>query len=262
MVEPAPRHQFWIDRGGTFTDCIHRDRASGALRVTKVLSSDEAPILGMRTLLGLAAGDRIPPSEVRMGTTLATNALLERGGCPCVLVADEGLGDLIRIGDQTRPALFAVDIRKPDPLADEVVEVAARMAPDGRIRRALDSRALREALVGARERGAESVAVALIHAYRDDTLERQVAEVAEEVGFRHVSISSDIANELGLLGRADTTIANAYLTPLLTEYMAKLEEQLGEGRLPEDSWRRSTACWCPAARDSPANQPAESDRER
>ena len=95
MPQPAPRHQFWIDRGGTFTDCIHRDRDTGALRVTKVLSSDQAPLEGIRALLGLGAGDPIPPSEVRMGTTLATNALLERGGCRCVLVADKGLGDLI-----------------------------------------------------------------------------------------------------------------------------------------------------------------------
>ena len=103
MPQPAPRHQFWIDRGGTFTDCIHRDRETGDLRVTKVLSSDQAPLEGIRALLGLGADDPFPPSEVRMGTTLATNALLERGGCRCVLVADEGLGDLIRIGDQTRP---------------------------------------------------------------------------------------------------------------------------------------------------------------
>ena len=127
MPQAVPRHQFWIDRGGTFTDCIHRDRVTGALRVTKVLSSDQAPLDGIRALLGLEEDAPIPASEVRMGTTLATNALLERRGCNCVFVADEGLGDLIRIGDQTRPELFALNIEKPDPLPDTVIEVGGRM---------------------------------------------------------------------------------------------------------------------------------------
>ena len=173
MQQPHPRHQFWIDRGGTFTDCIHRDRDTGVLRVTKVLSSDRAPLLGIRQLLGLGADDPIPPSEVRMGTTLATNALLERNGCRCVLVANEGLGDLVRIGDQTRPDLFALEIDKPRPLPDAVVEVGARMAADGSVLRPLDSESVRRALQDAHDHGARSVAVALIHAYRDGVLEHQ-----------------------------------------------------------------------------------------
>ena len=231
MPQRGPRHQFWIDRGGTFTDCIHYDRDTGALRVTKVLSSDQAPLQGIRALLGLGVDDPIPPSEVRMGTTLATNALLERGGCRCILVADEGLGDLIKIGDQTRPELFALEIEKPEPLPDAVIEVGARMTVDGSLLHALDSDALRLALEKARNRGAESVAVALIHAYRDGALERRVAAIAEELGFTHISVSSEISNELGLLGRTDTTVANAYLTPLLTRYLADLEKELGAGRL-------------------------------
>jgi len=231
MTEPSPRHQFWIDRGGTFTDCIHRDRLSGVIRVSKVLSSDQAPLEGIRSLLGLRAGDPIPAAEVRMGTTLATNALLERGGCPTVLVADEGLGDLIRIGDQTRPELFALEIEKPAPLPDTVIEVGGRMAADGSILRSLDLEAVRKALEAARKRGAESVAVSLMHAYRDGALETQVAALAKELGFPHVSQSHLISNELGLLGRTDTTTANAYLTPLLTEYMLELEKELGSGRL-------------------------------
>jgi 5-oxoprolinase (ATP-hydrolysing) len=149
MTQGAPRHQFWIDRGGTFTDCIHRDRRSGALRVTKVLSSDLAPITGIRALLGLGEGAPIPPAEVRMGTTLATNALLERAGCPSVLVANEGLGDLGTIGDQTRPELFALAIEKPLRLPELVVELGARTAADGRLLRPLDPDALRDALRGA-----------------------------------------------------------------------------------------------------------------
>jgi 5-oxoprolinase (ATP-hydrolysing) len=166
-----------------------------------------------------------------MGTTLATNALLERGGCRCVLVADEGLGDLIRIGDQTRPDLFALEIEKPEPLPDAIVEIGARMTANGSLLRTLDSDAVRHALQEARERGAESVAVALIHAYRDDALESQVAAIAKDVGFTHISLSGEISNELGLLGRTDTTTANAYLTPLLTHYMMELEKELGTGRL-------------------------------
>ena len=231
MRQPTPRHQFWIDRGGTFTDCIHCDRDTGALRVTKVLSSDEAPLEGIRALLGLGEGEPIPPSEVRMGTTLATNALLERGGCRCVLVADQGLGDLVRIGDQTRPELFALEIEKPEPLPDTVIEIGARMTADGSLLHALDSDSVRMALEEARIRGAESVAIALIHAYRDGALEHRVAALAKEAGFTHISVSSEISNELGLLGRTDTTAANAYLTPLLTHYVAELERELGAGRL-------------------------------
>ena len=143
MQGPAPRHQFWIDRGGTFTDCIHRDPDTGALRVTKVLSSDRAPLQGIRALLDLGPKDPIPPCEVRMGTTLATNALLERNGRRCALVANEGLGDLHRIGDQTRPDLFALHIEKPLPLADSVIEVGARISADGSVLHSLDREALR-----------------------------------------------------------------------------------------------------------------------
>ena len=231
MEEPTPRHQFWIDRGGTFTDCIHRDLESGALRVTKVLSSDQAPLEGIRALLGLGPSDSIPASEIRMGTTLATNALLERGGRPTVLIADQGLGDLIRIGDQTRPDLFALEIEKPEPLPAWVIEIGARMNPDGSIFRELDESELRNALEEARNSGAESVAIALMHAYRDGTLEGRVGAIAKEVGFAHVSTSNEISNEIGLLGRADTSTANAYLTPLLTQYMAALEKELGSSRL-------------------------------
>jgi len=231
MQSARPRHQFWIDRGGTFTDCIHHDRQTGTLRVTKVLSSDRAPLQGIRLLLGLGEHEPVPPSEVRMGTTLATNALLERDGCPCILIADEGLGDLIRIGDQTRPELFALEIERPEPLPDSVIEIDARMHADGSLRRNLDSESLRRSLVEARERGIESVAVALMHAYRDGRIEQAVATIANEVGFTHVSVSSEISSELGLLGRTDTAAANAYLTPLLTHYIRALEKELGVGRL-------------------------------
>jgi 5-oxoprolinase (ATP-hydrolysing) len=231
MPQARPRHQFWIDRGGTFTDCIHRDANTGVLRATKVLSSDRAPLQGIRALLGLGEQDRIPPCEVRMGTTLATNALLERGGRRCVLVTDEGFGDLIRIADQTRPELFALEIEKPEPLPELVIEVEARMRADGSLLRTLDASSTRRALEDARERGIESVAVALMHSYRDDRIEQQVTAIAIELGFTHVSASSAISSEIGLLGRMDTATANAYLTPLLTQYTQRLEKELGVGRL-------------------------------
>ncbi len=231
MPMSAARHQFWIDRGGTFTDCIHRDPATGALRAVKVLSSDEAPLVGIRALLGLREDEPIPESEIRMGTTLATNALLERRGCPCVLVTDEGLADLVRIGDQTRPDLFALDIDKPEPLPERVVEVGARMGADGSMVRALDPEQVGAAMAAAREDGVESVAIAMMHAYRDATLERELGRLARVAGFTHVSLSSEVANELGLLGRTDTATANAYLTPLLTRYVRRLEDDLGGGQL-------------------------------
>jgi len=138
---------------------------------------------------------------------------------------------LIRIGDQTRPELFALEIEKPEPLPEAVIEVGARMTADGSLLHAFDPEALRQALEVARNRGVESVAIALIHAYQDGALEHRVAAVAKDVGFTHVSVSSEISNELGLLGRADTAAANAYLTPLLTHYLTELEQEIGAGRL-------------------------------
>jgi 5-oxoprolinase (ATP-hydrolysing) len=231
MVESVPRHEFWIDRGGTFTDCIGRDRETGELRVTKVLSSNRAPIEGIRALLDLEPGVPLPAAEVRMGTTLATNALLEREGCPCVLVTNEGLGDLVKIGDQTRPDLFALAISRPDPLPHCIVETGARASADGAVLVPLDPAALEDLLREALESGARSLAISLIHAYRDGSLEQEAARIATRLGYAHISLSHEVSNELGLLGRTDTTVANAYLTPLLTDYMQRLERELGPGRL-------------------------------
>lgn len=231
MGTGLPRHEFWIDRGGTFTDCIHHDRATGALGVTKVLSSDEAPLIGIRELLGLGPEAELPPADIRMGTTVATNALLERTGCPSVLISDRGLADLTQIGDQTRPDLFALDISRPTVLASWIVEIDARMSAEGEVLGKLDRERLRASLRTAKDEGAQSVAVALIHAYLDGDLERQVAEIAADVGFEHVSVSHEVSNELGLLGRTDTTVANAYLTPLLSRYVKRLERDLGQCRL-------------------------------
>ncbi|MEM7136878.1 MAG: hydantoinase B/oxoprolinase family protein [Myxococcota bacterium] len=231
MSQSPPRHQFWIDRGGTFTDCIHRDSHTGLMRVTKVLSSNSAPIDAIRKSLGLESDAPIPDVSIRMGTTLATNALLERQGSRTALVTNEGLGDLAEIGDQTRPDLFALNIDKPAILPSRVIEVDARVAASGRVTHALDVSAVHAALAEAKRDGAQSVAICLIHACTNGDFEADIAEIAKELGFDHVSISHRVSNEAGLLGRTDTTTANAYLTPILTEYLRELESVLGTGRL-------------------------------
>src|SRR6478752_562992 len=132
-MSAAPLWQFFIDRGGTFTDCIGRDPQSGALAVVKVPSSDEAPLVGIRQLLGLSAAQPIPPCEVRLGTTLGTNALLERRGARSALLLTRGFGDLLELGDQSRPDLFALEIRRPRPLPERTLELDARLASDGQV---------------------------------------------------------------------------------------------------------------------------------
>ena len=218
--------QFWIDRGGTFTDCLGRDRANGEIRTVKVLSSDRAPLIGIRRLLGIGETARIPPCEVRMGTTLATNALLERHGAECALVITRGFRDLLEIGTQARPHIFDLDIRKPELLYKEVVEVDARCDAEGRVIARPDRKTLTRDLSKLRERGINSLAAVVIHAYRAPELEREIGDVAREMGFSHVSLSANVANEIGMVGRGDTTVVDAYLTPLIRDYVASLLAEL------------------------------------
>lgn len=218
--------RFWIDRGGTFTDCIGRDPASGRLSVVKVLSSDEAPIVGIRRLLGLRDDEPIPPCEVRMGTTVATNALLERHGARTLLLITEGFEDLPAIGDQARPELFALAIDKPAPLAEAVIGVASRGAPDGETLARADREQTVQAVRDALSRGIRSVAIAVLHATRAPELEVELGALARVAGAPHVSLSHEVDAEQGLLARADTTVADAYLTPLLTDYVGALERAL------------------------------------
>jgi 5-oxoprolinase (ATP-hydrolysing) len=227
---PAP-WQVWIDRGGTFTDCVARDPTTGRIDAIKLLSSDDAPVAGIRALLRLRPDEPIPPCDVRMGTTRATNALLERRGVPTALLITRGLGDLLEIGDQTRPELFAVDIRRPALLHQQVLEVDARMAADGTILSRPDPGPLRSGLEALRRDGIVSLAVVVIHAHVDGSLEREIGALAREVGFRHVSLSHEVAPEIGLLGRGDTTVADAYLTPLLVDYLESLARHLPGSRL-------------------------------
>ena len=225
------RWQFWIDRGGTFTDCIGLDPSTRKLRVTKVLSSDRAPLEGIRRLLGLASDEPIPACDVRMGTTIATNALLERRGVRTALTITRGFGDLLRIGDQTRPDLFALDIEQTPPLASVVVEHDARRDAQGAVLSQADEAELLEALTRARAQGCESLAVVVMHDYADGLLESGVTQLARKAGFEHVMCSHAVSPQLGLLARSETTVVDAYLTPLLKAYLATMSAELPGSRL-------------------------------
>jgi 5-oxoprolinase (ATP-hydrolysing) len=227
QVRPGPRYrQFWIDRGGTFTDCLGHDPDTGAIGVTKVLSSDRAPIDGIRRLLGLGEGQAVPPSEIRMGTTIATNALLERKGARCALVISRGFRDLLAIGDQVRPDIFDIEIRQPERLYQQVVEVAARAAADGTVLERPDPAELRDRLRELCQHGIDSLAVVVLHGCRAPQLEREIGAVAAELGFARVSLSHQVAAEIGVVARGDTTVVDAYLTPLIRDYVDHLLAEL------------------------------------
>lgn len=230
MSQPE-RYQVWIDRGGTFTDCIGRDPGSGHVKVAKVISSDRAPLDGIRALLGLGPTAPIPPCDIRMGTTVATNALLERKGAPCALVTTRGFADLLEIGTQARPELFNPRICKPEVLYRRVVEVAGRVDAEGRELEPLDEPVAARVLADLRAEGLRAVAVVLLHAYRAAAMEARLGALAAEAGFEQVSLSHEVAGEIGMVGRGDTTVADAYLTPLLRDYVRGLLAELPGSRL-------------------------------
>jgi len=221
--------EFAIDRGGTFTDCIGV-APDGSRHVAKPLSSDTAAIEGIRAILeragALEPGAALPACRVRIGTTVATNALLERRGADVVLVANLGLGDVLEIGTQERPLLFDLAVRKPEPLARRVVEVPGRVAVDGAVVEEFDEAAARRELAAARAAGIDSVAINLIHAYAHPAFERRVRDIAVELGFAHVGVSHEVSGELGLLARGETTVVDAYLTPMLQSHVAALAAAL------------------------------------
>jgi 5-oxoprolinase (ATP-hydrolysing) len=219
------RWAFWIDRGGTFTDCVAR-APDGALVVRKVLSSDRAPVTAIRAVLGLGDDAPVPPCEVRMGTTVATNALLERKGARTALAVTRGFGDALAIGTQARPEIFDLVIDKPGVLHGAVAEIDERLAADGTVLAAPDPDAVREALKGLRAAGFTSLAVLGLHGYRHPAHEAAVAALAREAGFDWVSASHDVAPGIGLVGRGDTTCVDAYLSPLIRDYVAGLGAEL------------------------------------
>jgi 5-oxoprolinase (ATP-hydrolysing) len=232
------RWHFWIDRGGTFTDVIAR-APDGRLVTRKLLSENpghytDAAVEGIRRALGLGAGEPVPAEQVaavRMGTTVATNALLERQGARTVLVTTRGLADALRIGTQARPDLFALDIRLPDLLHEKVIEVAGRVGADGKELEPLDADAAREARAGARAEGISACAIVLMHAWRFPGHERRLAEIARAAGFTQVSASHEVSPLMRLVPRGDTTVADAYLSPGLRAYVDRVAGALGGARL-------------------------------
>jgi 5-oxoprolinase (ATP-hydrolysing) len=205
------------------------DVAPGA--AVEVRSPEEAPILAARLATGTAFGAPLPPLAMRLATTRGTNALLERRGAPTALFITRGFGDLLRIGTQQRPDLFALDVRRPAPLYAESVEVAERRAADGSVLLPLDVDAAREAAERVASSGIRSAAVALAHAFRDPAHERALAEALRAAGFEHVSLSSDLAPFIGLLARAETAVVDAYLGPVIGRYLDGVRGALGGGRL-------------------------------
>ena len=224
--------QFWIDRGGTFTDVVARTPA-GELLTAKLLSDDperydDAAVAAIRQLTGIASGP-LPPSEIRMGTTVATNALLERRGEPVALAITRGFGDALRIGYQDRPDLFAREIVLPEPLYARVIEIDERVTAQGEVLRALDLEAARDAFAAAYDAGLRAIAIILMHGYRYTAHEAILADLAREAGFTQVSVSHKIGALIKLVGRGDTTVADAYLSPVLRRHIDRLEGALGSG---------------------------------
>src|SRR5712692_10513125 len=225
---------FWIDRGGTFTDVIGR-QPGGTLVAHKLLSENpeaygDAAVQGIRDLLGLEPGRPIPAGvigAVKMGTTVATNALLERKGERTLLLATRGFRDALRIGYQARPKIFARHIIKPEMLYERVVEVDERVRADGTVERAPDMAAVRAELAAALAAGIKAVAIVFMHAYRYPEHEQRVAALARALGFPQVSVSHEVSPLIKLVGRGDTTVVDAYLSPILQRYVAQVAAEMG-----------------------------------
>ncbi|MDR3526061.1 MAG: hydantoinase/oxoprolinase family protein, partial [Rhizomicrobium sp.] len=218
--------QFWIDRGGTFTDVVGFS-PDGQFEIVKMLSEcperyEDAAVAGIATILGLPPEVRPPEGKiasVRMGTTVATNALLERKGAKTLLIINHGFADLLAIGHQARPRLFDFNIRKAFPFYDGVEEVTARIDAAGNILTPLDEAAACAFLAARQAVGFEAVAIALIHAWKFPALEARLAQLAREAGFVQVSVSHGVSPLVGLTPRAATTVADAYLSPVLRRYV-------------------------------------------
>jgi 5-oxoprolinase (ATP-hydrolysing) len=231
------RWNFYIDRGGTFTDVVAQ-APDGILSGLKLLSEnpayDDAALEGIRRCVGVATNAAIPAErigEVRMGTTVATNALLTREGERTVLVTTRGLRDQLRIGYQHRPKLFALKIELPDMLYESVIQADERVTAEGDVLTVLDEATLCRDLEAARKSGVESCAIAFMHGYRFPAHEKRAAEIARAVGFAQVSTSHDTVPLMKFVSRGDTTVADAYLSPVLSRYASRISRALGDTRL-------------------------------
>jgi len=225
--------QFWIDRGGTFTDIVAKN-PDGNIVVDKLLSENtsaykDAAIAGIKRILGLNNCDTIPTNKiscVKMGTTVATNALLERKGDRTLLLITDGFGDLLKIGYQNRPLLFDLDIKLPELLYEKVVEIPERLDSQGKVIKNLDIKKARQALREAKSEGIDSVAIAFMHSYVNPEHENIIAKIAEEENFNQISVSHRVSPLIKLVGRGDTTVVDAYLSPILRRYVNQISEEL------------------------------------
>ncbi len=227
------RWQFWIDRGGTFTDIVAK-RPDGSISTHKLLSENpeqyrDAAVAGIRQLLGLKSGEAITPQQVacvKMGTTVATNALLERKGEPTLLITTRGFRDALRIAYQNRPRLFDRHIVLPELLYARVIEAQERLSAQGEVLQALDETALTLELAQAREAGFNSAAVVFMHGWRFGAHELAAERLAREAGFTQVSVSHKVSPMMKLVGRGDTTVVDAYLSPILRRYVDQVASEM------------------------------------
>ena len=238
MTAPSGRWQFWIDRGGTFTDIVAR-RPDGTLTTHKLLSENperyrDAAVAGIRCLLGVEPGAPVPAAaidSVRMGTTVATNALLERKGERTLLAITRGFADALRIAYQNRPKLFVRRIVLPAMLYERVIEIDERMGAHGELVHPLDLENAERKLRAAYADGVRACAIVLMHGYRYPDHERRVAALARAIGFEQVSVSHEVSPLMKLVSRGDTTVVDAYLSPILRRYVAQVEAELPGVRL-------------------------------
>jgi 5-oxoprolinase (ATP-hydrolysing) len=233
----SPRWQFWIDRGGTFTDIVAQ-RPDGSLTTHKLLSENpeqyhDAAIAGIRHLLGLAKDAPLPVekiSAVNMGTTVATNALLERKGEKTLLAITRGFGDQLRIAYQNRPRIFDREIKLPELLYRDVVEIDERIGAHGEVVHALNADSAKNALKAAWMLGYRCVAIVLMHGYRYTQHEKRVAEIAREIGFTQISVSHEVSPMMKIVSRGDTTVVDAYLSPILRRYVDRVAKELSDDK--------------------------------
>ena len=229
--------QFWIDRGGTFTDIIGRNPA-GKIITHKLLSENarqyqDAAIQGIRDLLRLKEGDVIPIDNIesiKMGTTVATNALLERKGENTLLAITSGFADILRIGYQQRPKLFSLDINLPDMLYSKIIEIEERVDVKGKILTKLDTLKSEKLLKSAFNEGYKSIAIVLLHGYRYQDHENKLKLIAKEIGFKQISVSHNVSPLMKIIPRGDTTVVDAYLSPILRRYVAQVKNALGSDK--------------------------------
>ena len=232
------RWEFWIDRGGTFTDIVAR-RPDGRLVAHKLLSENprayrDAALAGIRELLGAGQGAPVPADQigsVRLGTTVATNALLERKGAPTVLVITKGFADALRIAYQNRPRIFDRHIVLPELLYTRVIEADERVSARGEIIRELNEGAVTTALTAAYEDGFRSVAVVCVHGYRYPDHEARIGAIARDIGYTQVCESHRTSPLMKLISRGDTTVVDAYLSPILRRYVDEVASELQDTRL-------------------------------